>query len=294
MAPTLATFGASRRSRDAPLSKELRLARVADRPAVHAREVAQEVGLRPRRRTDVPHGLLARDERIRDQGAVALHPVRLGAHDRDALRAAQVEQVLERGVEFRGLHVVGVGAEGGVAPAAIDGVRPRTTQATEAGEMDVAEAGLAERGRQRRRVEVRMTPGPRDLSDVGDERDAVRAHQLRQLGECPRRMAHGPHASAYRPARAARRRFSCRISPVQSLPEQFNAATFFVDRHLTEGRGRRTAFRFAGRSVTYADVAESVDRCGNALAALGVEVEHRVLLALNDTPAFPAAFWATA
>ena len=81
---------------------------------------------------------------------------------------------------------------------------------------------------------------------------------------------------------------------MQSLPEQFNAATFFVDRHLAEGRARRTAFRFAGRSITYADVAESVDRCGNALAALGVEVEHRVLLALNDTPAFPAAFWATA
>jgi benzoate-CoA ligase family protein len=81
---------------------------------------------------------------------------------------------------------------------------------------------------------------------------------------------------------------------VQSVPEQFNAATFFVDRHLAEGRGARTAFRFNGRSVTYAEVAESVDRCGNALATLGVELEHRVLLALNDTPAFAAAFWATA
>jgi benzoate-CoA ligase len=81
---------------------------------------------------------------------------------------------------------------------------------------------------------------------------------------------------------------------VQSPPEQFNAATFFVDRHLTEGRGTRTAFRFEGRSVTYAEVANAVDRCGNALAALGVEIEHRVLLALNDTPAFAAAFWGTA
>jgi benzoate-CoA ligase len=81
---------------------------------------------------------------------------------------------------------------------------------------------------------------------------------------------------------------------VQSLPEQFNAASFFVDRHLAEGHGARTAFRFAGRSVTYAEVAESVDRCGNALAALGVEIELRVLLVLHDTPAFAAAFWGAA
>ncbi len=81
---------------------------------------------------------------------------------------------------------------------------------------------------------------------------------------------------------------------MQSLPEQFNAATFFVDRHLAEGRGARTAFRFAGRAVTYAEVAESADRCGNALAALGVELEHRVLLALDDRPAFAAAFWGAA
>jgi benzoate-CoA ligase family protein len=81
---------------------------------------------------------------------------------------------------------------------------------------------------------------------------------------------------------------------VQPVPEEFNAAVFFVDRHLAEGRGARMAFRFRGRPVTYAEVAESVDRCGNALAALGVEIEHRVLLALDDTPAFAAAFWGTA
>ena len=81
---------------------------------------------------------------------------------------------------------------------------------------------------------------------------------------------------------------------MQTLPEEFNAATFFVDRHLSEGRGGRTAFRCGGRTVTYAEVAESVDRCGNALAALGVEIEQRVLIVLHDTPAFAAAFWGTA
>jgi benzoate-CoA ligase len=81
---------------------------------------------------------------------------------------------------------------------------------------------------------------------------------------------------------------------VQTLPERFNAATAFVDRHVAEGRGARTAFRFESRAITYADVAESVDRCGNALGALGVDIEHRVLIALDDRPAFAATFWGAA
>lgn len=75
------------------------------------------------------------------------------------------------------------------------------------------------------------------------------------------------------------------------LPEHFNAASFFVDRHLGDDGAARTAFRHAGRSVTYAEVAAASDRCGHALAALGVEIEDRVLLVLDDTPAFAAVFW---
>lgn len=82
--------------------------------------------------------------------------------------------------------------------------------------------------------------------------------------------------------------------PAARPPERFNAATFFVDRHLAEGRGARTVFRHAGRTVTYAELARDANRVGNALASLGVEIENRVLLVLNDTPAFAAAFWGAA
>ena len=78
------------------------------------------------------------------------------------------------------------------------------------------------------------------------------------------------------------------------LPEHFNAAAFFVDRHVAEGRGGRTAFRFAGRAITYAELADRVDRAAAALAHRGVEIEDRVLLVLDDTPAFAAAFWGAA
>jgi benzoate-CoA ligase len=77
------------------------------------------------------------------------------------------------------------------------------------------------------------------------------------------------------------------------MSEPFNAATFFVDRHLAEGRGARVAHRAGGRAVTWADVAGAADRWGNALGDLGVEIEQRVLLVLDDTPAFVAAFWGT-
>lgn len=75
------------------------------------------------------------------------------------------------------------------------------------------------------------------------------------------------------------------------LPERFNAAAFFLDRHLAEGRGGRTAFRYRGRRVTYAEVAERARRAAGALAARGVQMEQRVLLALPDCPEFAEAFW---
>ena len=45
---------------------------------------------------------------------------------------------------------------------------------------------------------------------------------------------------------------------VPEVPESFNAATFFVDRHLAEGRGGRVAFRYRGARVTWADLADEV------------------------------------
>lgn len=82
--------------------------------------------------------------------------------------------------------------------------------------------------------------------------------------------------------------------PATPVPQRFNAAEFFVDRHLAEGRGGRPAFRYRGRTLTYRDLAEQVNRAGHALAALGVEMEHRVLIALDDSPAFAAVFWGAA
>ena len=75
------------------------------------------------------------------------------------------------------------------------------------------------------------------------------------------------------------------------LPDRFNATTFFVDRHLAEGRGLHTAFRVAGGSISYASLASTADRLGSGLGELGVEMENRVVLALGDSSVFAASFW---
>jgi benzoate-CoA ligase family protein len=75
------------------------------------------------------------------------------------------------------------------------------------------------------------------------------------------------------------------------IPEQFNAATWLVDRHLDEGRGAHSAIVYEGQEITYAQVAENANRFGNALRRLGVGIEQRVLLLLLDSPEFVYAFF---
>ena len=71
----------------------------------------------------------------------------------------------------------------------------------------------------------------------------------------------------------------------------FNLATWFVDRHLEEGRGDRTALLTGERQVTYAELAALVNRTGHVLRDLGVRQEERVLLALSDGVEFVAAWY---
>jgi benzoate-CoA ligase family protein len=75
------------------------------------------------------------------------------------------------------------------------------------------------------------------------------------------------------------------------IPDRFNAASFFVDRHVAEGRGGKVAFFHEDGELTYAGLQEMVNRAGNALRDLGVEMEQRVLCLLLDSPAFLATFW---
>ncbi|HJV67330.1 MAG TPA: benzoate-CoA ligase family protein [Geomonas sp.] len=76
-----------------------------------------------------------------------------------------------------------------------------------------------------------------------------------------------------------------------NLPETFNAADYFIDRNIREGRGNKTAVLCEERSFSYRQIQEGVNRFGNALKGLGTRMEERVALLLLDTEVYPQAFF---
>jgi benzoate-CoA ligase family protein len=73
--------------------------------------------------------------------------------------------------------------------------------------------------------------------------------------------------------------------------EPFNLATYFLDRHVAEGRGDRTALHVGDRMVSYASLAALANRVGNVLLDAGVRRGQRVLLALSDGDEFVATWY---
>jgi 4-hydroxybenzoate-CoA ligase len=73
-----------------------------------------------------------------------------------------------------------------------------------------------------------------------------------------------------------------------------NAATYFVDRHLAEGRADTVAFREAAgdkRRLTYGDLATETGRVASALTRAGIKREDRALMLVLDQIEFPQIFW---
>ena len=79
--------------------------------------------------------------------------------------------------------------------------------------------------------------------------------------------------------------------PRVTIPRDYNAAADLVDRNLARGNAKRTALIDDNGSYTYAELAERVNRAGNALVNLGLTQESRVAMALLDTVDFPSVFF---
>ena len=71
----------------------------------------------------------------------------------------------------------------------------------------------------------------------------------------------------------------------------YNAADYFVDRNIREGRGEKIAVICEDRKFTYSDIQQGVNRFGNLLNGLDVRMEERVALLMLDTEAYPQAFF---
>jgi benzoate-CoA ligase family protein len=66
--------------------------------------------------------------------------------------------------------------------------------------------------------------------------------------------------------------------------------TEVVESHVDAGRGDKPAFVGPDATLTYEDLRRRINRMGRLLWTLGVGREHRVLLVLDDTTAFPVTF----
>ena len=70
-----------------------------------------------------------------------------------------------------------------------------------------------------------------------------------------------------------------------------NAAAWFVDRHVSEGRGDKAAFLQAGDQLTYAELSDQTDRMVDLFSRHGLEREDRAAMIVLDVLAFPVIFW---
>ena len=73
------------------------------------------------------------------------------------------------------------------------------------------------------------------------------------------------------------------------VPERYNVSTI-LDHNLEQGRGHKPAILWQDSSLSYQDLFLATCAFANALADLGIQREQRLLLILDDSPAFPIAF----
>ena len=71
----------------------------------------------------------------------------------------------------------------------------------------------------------------------------------------------------------------------------FNVAVPFIDRHVREGRRQKAAIRTVDGDVSYGELAERVNRCGNVLREMGLAAGDRLLMVVKDCPEFFYLFW---
>ena len=78
--------------------------------------------------------------------------------------------------------------------------------------------------------------------------------------------------------------------PAVNMPREYNAAHDLIERNLAAGRNAKIAYIDDTGTCTYGQLAERVNRAANALAAIGLVAEQRVMLCHLDTSDWPSVF----
>ena len=75
-----------------------------------------------------------------------------------------------------------------------------------------------------------------------------------------------------------------------AIAERYNASRVLFD-NLVHGRGDRLALTGPGGTRSYAELCAEACRWGHGFLSLGLQRGDRILMFLDDTPAYPAAFF---
>ena len=75
-----------------------------------------------------------------------------------------------------------------------------------------------------------------------------------------------------------------------AIPQRYNASRILFD-NLAQGRGDRPALTGPAGTRSYAELCGEASRWGNGFLSLGLARGDRILMFLDDTPSYPAAFF---
>ena len=75
-----------------------------------------------------------------------------------------------------------------------------------------------------------------------------------------------------------------------AIPQTYNASCILFD-NLTKGHGERPALIGPSGTRSYAELCAEASRWGHGFQSLGLKRGDRILMFLDDTPAYPAAFF---
>ena len=75
------------------------------------------------------------------------------------------------------------------------------------------------------------------------------------------------------------------------IPAHYNITAKLIDDNAANGSAERVAVYYKDRKYTYRQLAQLVNKVGNALHLLGVQMEDRVMLVMKDSPEAVASFF---
>ncbi len=68
------------------------------------------------------------------------------------------------------------------------------------------------------------------------------------------------------------------------VPDDFNATAFIVDENVSRLKNDKVAIYYQDQKISYKDLQREINKVGNGLKRLGIEIENRIAILLHDCP----------